>query len=137
MTDLNGINQIPVYPRNRNVGSLYFYDSRKIDIISNVFITCFYCGHKSEPRDASWFEIGRGSDWCPARLVRKSAEYAWTVRWWSLLSVAAQRSFGESLIVLDASLIQPTIGLEPELVDVYDTCRHAEGPLVSRLGLRG
>ena len=70
-------------------------------------------------------------------LMRRSAEYGWTARWWSLLSCAAQRSFASSITDVHASLIQPTVGSPPSLEDGVEAWRLEVGPQFSRLPLRG
>ena len=69
--------------------------------------------------------------------LRRAAEFAWSARWWSLLSVAAQRSFAASLVEVDANLIKPILDFEPSTGEVLAGVRYELGPVVSRLPLRG
>ena len=68
--------------------------------------------------------------------MRKSAEYAYTARWWSLLSSAAQVSFASSISDISVELLQPMTDTPPAVEEVLDMCRYEEGSLVSRLPLR-
>ena len=69
--------------------------------------------------------------------LQRATEYAWYKRWWSLLSVAAQRAFALSLIEVDCDAIKPLADFEPKLGDVLADVRYELGPTVSRLPLRG
>ena len=69
--------------------------------------------------------------------LRRATEYAWYKRWWSLLSVAAQRAFALSLIEVDCDAMKPLADFEPKLGDVLADVRYELGPTVSRLPLRG
>ena len=69
--------------------------------------------------------------------LRRASEYAWHSRWWSLLSVAAQRAFALSLIEVDCDAIKPLADFEPKLGEILADVRYELGPVVSRLPLRG
>ena len=70
-------------------------------------------------------------------LMRRSAEYGWAARWWTLLSCAAQRTYAASITEIDTRFLQPTIGPDPSLEDGCEFWRlEAAGPAFSRLPLR-
>ena len=64
-------------------------------------------------------------------------ENAWHSRWWSILSIAAQRALALSLTEVDSEAIQPFVGFEPKVGEILADVRYEIGPLVSRLPLRG
>ena len=64
-------------------------------------------------------------------------EYAYYKRWWSILSVAAQRAVALSLIEVDCEAIKPLADLEPRIGDVLADACYDLGPVVSRMPLRG
>ena len=68
------------------------------------------------------------------KLLRRSAEFAWTQRWWNMLSVAAQASFASSLL---GSVPEFRGGYVPRHSDVVGDSRYMSGPAFSRLPLRG
>ena len=45
--------------------------------------------------------------------LKGAVEFAWHSRWWSILSVAAQRAFALSLIEVDCDAIKPLADFEP------------------------
>ena len=69
--------------------------------------------------------------------MRRASEFAWHSRWWSILSVAAQRAFALSLIEVDCDAIKPLADFEPKLGAVLADVRYELEPAVSRLPLRG
>ncbi len=71
---------------------------------------------------------------CP-RLLRKSAQLAYTNRWMGMLAVAAQRAFAATLLELpvDEAAME---GEDPFLEDVLHEARMVEAPLPSRLPAR-
>ena len=69
--------------------------------------------------------------------LRRATEYAYYKRWWSLLSVAAQRAVALSLIEVDCEAIKPLADLEPRIGDVLADACYDLGPVVSRMPLRG
>ena len=69
--------------------------------------------------------------------LRKAPEFAWHSRWWSLLSVAAQRAFALSLIEVDCDAIKPIADFEPKVGEILADVRYEHGLGVSRLPLRG
>ena len=69
--------------------------------------------------------------------LRRAAEFAWHSRWWSLLSVAAQRAFALSLIEVDCEAIKPLADFEPKVGAVLADVRYELESVVSRLPLRG
>ena len=70
-------------------------------------------------------------------LMRRSAEYGWSSRWWSLLSCAAQRAFISSITDMDTHFLQPSRAPLPSLEEGCDAARLEVGPSPSRLPLRG
>ena len=70
----------------------------------------------------------------PSSCERRSL---WHSRWWSLLSVAAQRAFALSLIEVDSDAIKPLADSEPRVGDILADVRYELGPVFSRLPLRG
>ena len=94
---------------------------------------------------------GRWSDTCIKRVgmlakykarnepphLKRAVEFAWHSRWWSLLSVAAQRAFALSLIEVDCDAIKPLADFEPRVGDILADVRYELGPVLSRLPLRG
>ena len=68
------------------------------------------------------------------KLLRRSAEFAWTQRWWNMLSVAAQASFASSLL---GSVPEFRGGYVPRHSDVVGDSRYLSGSAFSRLPLRG
>ena len=69
--------------------------------------------------------------------LKRAVEFAWHSRWWSLLSVAAQRAFALSLIEVDSDAIKPLADFEPRVGDILADVRYELGPVFSRLPLRG
>ena len=69
--------------------------------------------------------------------LQRAAEFAWHSRWWSLLSVAAQRAFALSLIEVDCEAIKPLADFEPKVGAVLADVRYELESVVSRLPLRG
>ncbi len=69
--------------------------------------------------------------------LQRAAEFAWHSRWWSLLSVAAQRAFALSLIEVDCEAIKPLADYEPKVGAVLADVRYELESAVSRLPLRG
>ena len=69
--------------------------------------------------------------------LRRASEFAWHSRWWSLLSVAAQRAFALSLVEVDCDAIKPIADFEPKVGEILADVRYEHGPAVSRLPLRG
>ena len=69
--------------------------------------------------------------------LRRASEFAWHSRWWSLLSVAAQRAFALSLIEVDCDAIKPLADFEPKVGEILADVRYEHGPADSRLPLRG
>ena len=67
--------------------------------------------------------------------MQRSTEYAYSVRWWSLLSCAAQVSFASSILEINVDLLQPMTDTPADIEDVFDLCRHEDGPRVSRMPL--
>ena len=70
-------------------------------------------------------------------LMRRSAEYAWLSRWWSILSCAAQGSFAASITEADAAMMQPASDSPPTLESVMEGSHDEGASLFSRLPLRG
>ena len=68
--------------------------------------------------------------------LQKATEYAFSARWWSLLSVAAQRAFAFSLLDVDVGQLKPTASFTPGTGEVLAGARYELGPVVSRLPLR-
>ena len=66
------------------------------------------------------------------RLLRKSAQLAWSSRWMGLLSVAAQRALARTLLELPVDEVGVD-GEDPFLEDVLHETRLVEPPLPSRL----
>ena len=58
-------------------------------------------------------------------------------RWWSILSVAAQRALALSLIEVDGDAIKPLADFEPRVGEILADVRYELGPFASRLPLRG
>ncbi len=84
--------------------------------------------------------VGRLAKWkASAELphLRRASEFAWHSRWWSILSVAAQRAFALSLIEVDCDAIKPIADFEPKLGAVLADVRYELESAVSRLPLRG
>ena len=69
--------------------------------------------------------------------MKRASEYAWHSRWWSILSVAAQRALVLSLIEVDSDAIKPLADFEPRVGDILADVRYELGAVVSRLPLRG
>ena len=69
--------------------------------------------------------------------LKRATEYAWSARWWSLLSVAAQRAFAFSLLDVDVGLLKPIADFTPGTGEVLAGARYELGPVISRLPLRG
>ena len=86
----------------------------------------------------TWFELIRVLAHAKAlrapKLLRRSAEFAWSQRWWNMLSVAAQGSFASSLL---GQVPEFKGGYVPRHSDVIGDSRYASGPMFSRLPLRG
>ena len=86
----------------------------------------------------TWFELIRVLAKEKARrapkLLRRSAEFAWSQRWWNMLSVAAQASFASSLV---GRVPEFKGGYVPRHSDVIGDSRYTSGPAFSRLPLRG
>ena len=68
--------------------------------------------------------------------LQRATEYAWSSRWWSLLSVAAQRAFAFSLLDVDVNMLKPIADFTPGTGEVLAGARYELGPAVSRLPLR-
>ena len=66
------------------------------------------------------------------RLLRKSAQLAWSSRWLSLLSVAAHRALARTLLELPVDEVGAD-GDDPFLEDVLHEARLADPPVPSRL----
>ena len=86
----------------------------------------------------TWFELIRvlakeKASRAP-KLLRRSAEFAWTQRWWNMLAVAAHASFASSLL---GTVPEFRGGYVPRHSDVIGDSRYASGPAFSRLPLRG
>ena len=71
------------------------------------------------------------------RHLQRATEYAWSARWWSLLTVAAQGTFAASLVELDSTKIRSMVDFEPSDTEVLAGARYDLGPVASRLPLRG
>jgi len=71
----------------------------------------------------------------PFRL-RRAVEFGWHARWWSLLSVTAQRAVAVSLLAVEENASFPSGGFAPSSGDVVADARYEVGPVVSRLPLR-
>ena len=71
----------------------------------------------------------------PFRL-RRAAEFAWHARWWSLLSVSAQRAVAASLLAVEGKEFFPMADFAPTSGDVVADARYEVGPVISRLPLR-
>ena len=69
--------------------------------------------------------------------LQRASEFAWHSRWWSILSVAAQRALALSLIEVDGDAIKPLADFEPKIGDILADVRYELGSVVSRLPLRG
>ena len=70
--------------------------------------------------------------------LQRATEYAWSARWWSLLSVTAQRSVAVTLLDVDMNTaLKPIADFEPGNGEVLAGARYELGPQVSRLPLRG
>ena len=69
--------------------------------------------------------------------LRRASEFAWHSRWWSILSVAAQRALVLSLIEVDSDAIKPLADFEPRVGDILADVRYELGAVESRLPLRG
>ena len=72
-----------------------------------------------------------------ATLRGLASEFAWHSRWWSILSVAAQRALVLSLIEVDSDAIKPLADFEPRVGDILADVRYELGAVESRLPLRG
>ena len=70
-------------------------------------------------------------------IMRRSAEYGWSSRWWSLLSCAAQRAFVSSITDVDIHFLQPSRAPQPSLEEGCDAARLEVGPSFSRMPMRG
>jgi len=69
--------------------------------------------------------------------LRRASEFAWHSRWWSILSVAAQRALVLSLTEVDSDAIKPLADFEPRVGDILADVRYELGAVESRLPLRG
>ena len=69
--------------------------------------------------------------------LKRASEFAWHSRWWSLLSVAAQRALALSLTEVQSEAIKPYAGFEPRVGEILADVRYEIGPVGSRLPLRG
>ena len=73
--------------------------------------------------------------------LRRASEFGnampWHSRWWSILSVAAQRALALSLIEVDGDAIKPLADFEPRVGEILADVRYELGPFASRLPLRG
>ena len=69
--------------------------------------------------------------------LQRASEFAWHSRWWSILSIAAQRALALSLTEVDSEAIKPFVGFEPKVGEILADVRYEIGPIVSRLPLRG
>ena len=70
------------------------------------------------------------------KLLRRSAEFAWTRRWWDMLAVAAQGAFAGTLVGDDVEQGLRD-GFPPPHSSVMSDSRYASGPANSRLPSRG
>ena len=68
-------------------------------------------------------------------ILRKSTEYNWSTRWWSMLAVAAQSSYVGTLV--ESELGHYRDGSIPSHGEVLSDFRYEQGQDVSRLPLRG
>ena len=70
-------------------------------------------------------QLARGKAQGVAAVLRRAAERAYMVRWWSLLAVAVQRMVTEAVLRETGADLTPAEGQleEPPLVDVLDACR--------------
>ena len=86
----------------------------------------------------TWFELirvlAKEKAFRAPKLLRRSAEFAWSQRWWNMLSVAAQGSFASSLF---GQVPEFKGGYVPRHSDVIGDSRYVSGPVFSRLPLRG
>ena len=86
----------------------------------------------------TWFDLIRAlakeKALSAPKILRRSAEFAWSQRWWNLLSVAAQGSFASSLL---GRVPEFQGGYVPRHVDVISDSRYESRPVFSRLPLRG
>ena len=71
----------------------------------------------------------------PSRL-QGSARFAWSARWWSMLSVAAQTTLASSLLDVISPTYDGIDGTEPPLSDVLLAADAADDNDASRLPLR-
>ncbi len=70
-------------------------------------------------------------------MLRRSAALAWHRRWLSLLSVAAQTALMETILRPGSPHLTERDDLEPPLGVLLAMERDVEGPVPSRLPLRG
>ena len=86
----------------------------------------------------TWFELirvlAKEKALRAPKLLRRSAEFAWSQRWWNMLAAAAQGSFASSLLGIVPEFRG---GYVPRHSDVIGDSRYAFGPSFSRLPLRG
>ena len=86
----------------------------------------------------TWFELirvlAKEKALRAPKLLRRSAEFAWSQRWWNMLAVAAHASFASSLF---GDVPEFRGGYVPRHSDVIGDSRYALGPSFSRLPLRG
>ena len=70
-------------------------------------------------------------------LLQRSVEHAWYNRWWSMLSVAAQNCFAQSLVDEELGGMHFADGPTPDLGDLLTDGRLLDAPTPSRLPARG
>ena len=68
------------------------------------------------------------------KVLRRSLQYAYTVRWWSMLSVAVQSAFSASLMDEAVYHFPDLLYPDPGLAAVMSDTKYEQGPTVSRLG---
>ena len=109
-------------------------DATDRGIVKFIVLPCEVGGRWGD----TWFELirvlAKEKALRAPKLLRRSAEFAWTQRWWNMLSVAAQASFASSLL---GSVPEFRGGYVPRHSDVISDSRYASGPAFSRLPLRG
>ena len=76
--------------------------------------------------------LARTKAWSYPRIMRRSAQLAWSSRWLGLVSVAAQRALARTLLELPVDEVGAD-GEDPFLEDVLHEARLSEPPTLSRL----
>jgi len=103
-------------------------------IVKFIVLPCEVGGRWGE----TWFDLIRDlakeKALSAPKYLRRSAEFAWSQRWWNMLSVAAQGSFASSLL---GRVPEFRGGYVPRHADVISDSRYAARPAFSRLPLRG